>query len=800
MAHGRYTIVGKLADGGMAEIFLALQHGAEGFQKPVALKRVLSAFSADPQFRNMFLDEAHISMSLSHGNIVQVLDVGVAGERTFLVLELVEGWDLERVMERAQATGPDHPWPPSLALYVTAEICRGLAYAHAKRGPDGRALGIVHRDVSPTNVLISEQGEVKLADFGIAKAEKKREQTLAGVIKGKIGFMSPEQALGRPLDARADLFSVGTVMYLMLTGRRPFDAGSELESMTKAQRAEYRPPEELNPYLSREATAIVAKAMRRDPDDRYQTADEILVDVERVLRGEYHSAGQTELKRWLADLAGRDGVAPMGRQQPPAEGDARPVFVDEHGDLSAGSSVELSDLHGSWAPTAAGAAAATAVNAPVAISAESKGAPGGAVDRAAARLASLATRPSPASSSLAAYLSRGGTAATSVTPATVEAAAVTTSAAVAAESSTAPAVKTPSAAGVASAVGGPSSVTGVRNRLPRRSRVGLGFVLGAVCMLGAVFGIRWLAQWAGREHIALPPWSQGGGEAAPSPPTVAAAAPTAAGVTPEGAAAVPAPAAGVIAAPAATPATVSTPDGATTTTTTTTTTTNAAASAAIEGDAGTIVSPGAATPAPSPGTTPATADLDDDEDRLIGRMVPDPSAVIGEDDAEENAAGQTRKQTGKPGGAATPGKSARQPVGGAPLPLPLPPPAAAGDSDTTAPRPPPARAPVEAGGDKAKGVAARAATKPAPRAQPVQVRITTSPLGAVVRTKKRVLGRTPLAIRFNPGNVYELTFVKRGYVTHSRRLAVATGKPKSISVAMKKKPPPPRRSSFFGGR
>src|SRR5881628_3539711 len=194
--HGRYTIVSKLADGGMAEIFLGIQHGAEGFEKPVVLKRVLSAFSADPQFRNMFLDEAHISMGLSHGNIVQVLDVGLSGDRTFLVLELVEGWDLSHIMERAQATGPEHPWPPSLALHVTAQLCRALAYAHSKRSPDGRPLGIVHRDVNPTNVLISEQGEVKLADFGIAKAERKREQTAAGIIKGKIGFMSPEQASG----------------------------------------------------------------------------------------------------------------------------------------------------------------------------------------------------------------------------------------------------------------------------------------------------------------------------------------------------------------------------------------------------------------------------------------------------------------------------------------------------------------------------------------------------------------------------------------------------------------------------
>jgi len=326
----------------------------------VVLKRVLSAFSADQQFRNMFLDEAHISMSLAHGNIVQVLDVGLSGERTFLVLELVEGWDLEQVMERAQATGPDHPWPPSLALYVTAQICRGLAYAHNKKALDGRPLGIVHRDVSPNNVLISEQGEVKLADFGIAKAERKREQTLAGVIKGKIGFMSPEQALGRGLDARADLFSVGTVMYLMLTGQKPFQAPSELESMMKAQQGDYPSPEELNPYLSKDVVAIVNRAMRADPAARYQTADQMLSDVERVLRAEYKSAGQTELKTWLSELTRRDGILPIGRTRPAVEGDdGRPIFIDESGDLSAGASVELSDIDGS-----AGTAASTEVSVP----------------------------------------------------------------------------------------------------------------------------------------------------------------------------------------------------------------------------------------------------------------------------------------------------------------------------------------------------------------------------------------------------------------------------------------------------
>jgi serine/threonine protein kinase len=162
----RYTILRKITDGGTAEIFLAKQHGAQGFEKTVVLKRIFTTFYADPQFRHMLVDEAHVAMSLNHSNIVQVLDLGESEGRYFLALELVDGWSLDRILKRAKAAGV--PIPPPLALYLTAEVCRALAYAHNKKRPDGKPLGIVHRDVSPHYVLLSEQGEVKLTDFGIA--------------------------------------------------------------------------------------------------------------------------------------------------------------------------------------------------------------------------------------------------------------------------------------------------------------------------------------------------------------------------------------------------------------------------------------------------------------------------------------------------------------------------------------------------------------------------------------------------------------------------------------------------------
>ena len=308
--HGRYNIVRRVADGGMAEIFLATQVGRDGFQKPVILKRIHSTIYADPQFRNMFIDEAHISMSLAHSNIAQVLDLGVAAGRYFLVLELVDGWDLGRVLQRAATAGT--PLPRELGLHITADVCRALAYAHGKT--DGqRALGIVHRDVSPHNVLLSEQGEVKLTDFGIAKAMNKREQTGTGVVKGKVAFMSPEQAMGKPIDARSDIFSLGTMLYLLMVRSRPFEGPTDLETLLRVQKGDFAPPEAVAPDLEPEVAAIINRSMKLDPAERYQTADDMLTDLERVLRTVFQPVGQTELKRWLHELSAHDGHPSIGK-------------------------------------------------------------------------------------------------------------------------------------------------------------------------------------------------------------------------------------------------------------------------------------------------------------------------------------------------------------------------------------------------------------------------------------------------------------------------------------------------------
>jgi serine/threonine protein kinase len=296
---GKYHIARKIADGGMAEIFVGTQHGMEGFERPVVLKRILAPLVADPQFRNMLIDEAHVAMGLNHSNIVQVLDLGHVRGRYFLVMELVDGWDLSQILARAASA--QFPLPPEIVLYITAEICRALAYAHA-RTRDGQPLAIVHRDVSPQNVLVSEQGEVKLTDFGIAKAMGRRERTNQGVIKGKLAFMSPEQASGWVLDNRSDLFALGTMLYLCFTDRRPFEAPTDLESITRVRECKFTPPEVVKPGLNRALVKIIHRAMQALPANRYQSADEMLLDIESVQRRTYKPAGQTELKRWLAEL------------------------------------------------------------------------------------------------------------------------------------------------------------------------------------------------------------------------------------------------------------------------------------------------------------------------------------------------------------------------------------------------------------------------------------------------------------------------------------------------------------------
>ena len=208
---GPYQLVKQIAVGGMAEIHLAKTRGIAGFEKFCALKMIHPNFAQDEQFIEMLIDEAKIAVQLQHANIAQIFDLGKVDDSFFIALEYVHGRDLRSIFDRMRNKG--EIMPISMACYVTMQVCEGLDYAHNKRDAQGRELNLIHRDISPQNVLIGYEGECKLIDFGIAKAAGKASKTQAGILKGKFGYMSPEQVRGLPIDKRSDIFAVGIVLY-----------------------------------------------------------------------------------------------------------------------------------------------------------------------------------------------------------------------------------------------------------------------------------------------------------------------------------------------------------------------------------------------------------------------------------------------------------------------------------------------------------------------------------------------------------------------------------------------------------
>lgn len=321
----RYHAVRKIADGGSAEVFLGEQQGAAGFRRPVVLKRIRPALYADEQFREMLLEEAQLAMSLHHPNLVEVLDVGESNGRYFLVLELVDGWTLGQVARRGRQAGM--PLPPELCVYVAAEICRGLAYAH-QRTRGGVPLGVVHRDVCPNNVLVSMHADVKVTDFGIARANTRVDTTRTGMVRGKPMYMSPEQARAEPLDARSDLFAVGTVLFQLLTGQLPFPGPSDREYLAQICNTDAPSLATLRGDLPKELSRLVKKAMARHRDDRFSSAQELLQALEHVQRTALKPAGRSELEAWLRTLSVKDGETPILKQTlPPAPPPDEPEWI-----------------------------------------------------------------------------------------------------------------------------------------------------------------------------------------------------------------------------------------------------------------------------------------------------------------------------------------------------------------------------------------------------------------------------------------------------------------------------------------
>ena len=277
----RYKVLEKIASGGMAEVFRAESAGLEGFKKIVAIKRVLPHLSEKKQFIGMFLDEARLSAHLSHSNVAQVFDIGVGDNTYFIVMEYVDGADLKAIIERHKKI--NQLVPTEEACLICVRICEGLAYAHELTDSAGRRIGIVHRDMSPPNVLITRHGEVKIVDFGLAKANSQLEKSEPGIIKGKFSYLSPEAALGQPVDARTDIFAVGILLWEMLAGRRLFMGETDLETVRQVQSARVPPIRQFNPNVTPELEAVLARALAQDPNDRYPTARDLGQDLNQMM-------------------------------------------------------------------------------------------------------------------------------------------------------------------------------------------------------------------------------------------------------------------------------------------------------------------------------------------------------------------------------------------------------------------------------------------------------------------------------------------------------------------------------------
>jgi serine/threonine-protein kinase len=273
----RYRVLERLASGGMAEVFLAESAGIEGFKKQVAIKRVLPQLSEKKRFIAMFLDEARLSAHLSHSNVAQVFDIGVGDNAYFIVMEYVDGADLKAVIESMTKGG--QTFPVEAACFIAAKICEGLTYAHELRGPDGQPLQIVHRDMSPPNVLMTKHGEVKIVDFGLAKATSQLEKSEAGIIKGKFGYLSPEAAQGLEIDQRTDIFAVGIILWEMLAGRRLFLGETDFGTVKMVQEAKIPKL----PNVPKDLEPILARALAREPAARYSSARDLGRDLTAFL-------------------------------------------------------------------------------------------------------------------------------------------------------------------------------------------------------------------------------------------------------------------------------------------------------------------------------------------------------------------------------------------------------------------------------------------------------------------------------------------------------------------------------------
>ncbi|UQA59545.1 serine/threonine-protein kinase [Polyangium aurulentum] len=299
---GKYTLLRRLAAGGMAEIFLALHRSVAGFEKLIVIKRILPSMNGDRAFIEMLLHEARIAATMSHPNIVQTFDVGQVEGTYFIAMEHIHGEDIRSIV-RAMRKKSLTDFPLEHAVAIATGTCAGLAYAHDKRDLDGNLLNIVHRDISPQNIVVTFSGDVKIVDFGVAKSSSQvGEDTKDGQLKGKVPYMSPEQAMGLNVDWRSDIFAAGVLLYELTTGKRLFKGSSEFETLKLIVDKDYPRPSEVKPGYPPALERIVMKALEKDREARYQSAREMQRDLESFVREERIPVSQISLTQWMQSL------------------------------------------------------------------------------------------------------------------------------------------------------------------------------------------------------------------------------------------------------------------------------------------------------------------------------------------------------------------------------------------------------------------------------------------------------------------------------------------------------------------
>ncbi len=331
---GPYTLQELIARGGMAEIFRATMPGVGGFEKTVAIKKILPHLAENDEYMTMLIDEARIIVSINHANIAQVYDLGEIDGDYYIAMEYIHGIDLSTMVKELKDS--NQTFPVEHALFIASGIAAGLHVAHNKCDDSGRPINIVHRDVSPHNILISFAGDVKIIDFGVAKARGKEAHTQLGVIKGKLLYMAPEQAMAKELDGRADLFAMGLILYRMLTNHLPFEGDNEFQIYNHILSKEIPPPRAFNPNIPEEVNQITMMLLQRDPSKRYQDGYSAKVDLDRALQTVAPGYSISRLSRWVetdfSHLIQKRQRAQSGQNEaPPSTPSHNQVTTGEHG-------------------------------------------------------------------------------------------------------------------------------------------------------------------------------------------------------------------------------------------------------------------------------------------------------------------------------------------------------------------------------------------------------------------------------------------------------------------------------------